>query len=209
MPSYELVLKADGTPDYDKLPEELVPIVKASFQMGTKTKPLPSDFEEVLKAERDERAKLEGVIKVEQEKRELIEKNLAEEREQRVTREWIAKAAAYADLPTTAADFGPVLKEAAEKLQPETFTKLETVLKAANEIARQSALLGEFGRIGVVGGGGDAFEAIEKLADGLVQKSTDGLTKQQAIDRVLKTAEGKQLYAQYEREQDEARRAVS
>jgi hypothetical protein len=49
------------------------------------------------------------------------------------------------------------------------------------------------------GGGESAWAQIEKAADAIVEKSSDvELTREQAIDRVLKTAEGAKLYARYQ-----------
>jgi len=43
----------------------------------------------------------------------------------------------------------------------------------------------------------DPWQRIEELAQGLVEKSDEPLTEHAAIDRVLKTDEGKQLYRRY------------
>lgn len=41
------------------------------------------------------------------------------------------------------------------------------------------------------------FAKIEELAKGLVEKSDGSMSEAQAIDRVLKTREGAELYASY------------
>jgi hypothetical protein len=41
------------------------------------------------------------------------------------------------------------------------------------------------------------YEAIERLAEGLIEKSGDDMSKDAAVARILKSAEGKRLYAAY------------
>lgn len=97
-------------------------------------------------------------------------------------------------------DLTAVLKSAKATMSPEDFEKLETVLKSANGRIEQSSLFKEFGRSSGDAGesAGDAWAQIEKAATDLVEKSGDQpITKEQAIDRFLNTAEGARLYSVY------------
>ena len=48
----------------------------------------------------------------------------------------------------------------------------------------------------------NAWRAIERAADRMIAKSSEPLSEAQAMDRVLKTAEGKRLYGRYRAAQD-------
>lgn len=76
---------------------------------------------------------------------------------------------------------------------------LGEVLKQAEELAKAGGL-GELGNAGA-GAAGTAYGKIEALAASLVAKSEGKMTAAQAQDAVLKTAEGKALYAEYRAEQ--------
>ena len=96
--------------------------------------------------------------------------------------------------------------KAAHEAGPEAEKAIRNVLKSAEEITSKSAMLHE---VGSSGGGtnGSAWQKIEALAGGLTMKSDSGkeMSKSQKIDYVVsKTAEGRALYEQYNREQDQA-----
>jgi hypothetical protein len=46
----------------------------------------------------------------------------------------------------------------------------------------------------------ESYARLEGLAEALIDKSAEPLTLPQAVDRILKTAEGKRLYAEYRME---------
>lgn len=83
------------------------------------------------------------------------------------------------------------------------YTRIEKSFSTLNEQAKASDLFGELGTshpgatTGGAGGADNAWAQIEKLADGVVQKSA-GTTKAAAIDLVLQTPEGKKLYGQHQ-----------
>lgn len=135
-------------------------------------------------------------------KLEKAETELAETREALRTEQIIAKAETEFQKVGARDDVVAVLKEAGDKLSPEGYEALVGVLAGANEKIEKGDLFTEAGRSGFDGGegGGDAWEKIEKAAAELVEKSDTSMTQAQAIDRVLKTAEGSALYSVYMRE---------
>lgn len=133
----------------------------------------------------------------------LLEKSQEEtatEREKRLEKEAVSKAAAFEHI-AKADELGPVLQEVAEKCSPETVEKLEGFLTAAEARIVEGDLFKESGqtrmRLVKDTGNSDAWAKIEKAAEELVEKADQPLSKEQAIDRVLQTAAGKQLYADY------------
>jgi hypothetical protein len=168
------VLKEDGTWDLDGVPDEqratLEPVFKAQEAMLTELK--------------DTRERLEK-----------SEQALAE-------KQFIAKAKDELPALAAASRLGPVLKAAHEHLDEETFGELEAILKAANEQVETGDLFKELGRAALTDESqtGDAWSEIEKAADALIEKDSEGLTREQAIDKVMKTAEGRKLYSRYQTE---------
>lgn len=149
-------------------------------------------FEAVEKANKDEI-----------EKREKVEKALEVEKNARVTKEFQEKAAVYKHLATTPEKLGAILKNASETMSEESFEAFEGVLKTSNENLRLNTALKVVGA-GGQGDGGDAWKKIEKMAEKLVLKGDTELTKEQAIERVLKTDEGKKLEKEYYKQEREA-----
>ena len=140
------------------------------------------------------------VRKSEDELRDRVEKaeTLAAKAEDELrTTEFIRKSEDLASV-APASELAPILKEASETMSPEGFGKLEEILKAAQAKIDTGALFAEIGSAARSEGAAatDAYGKIEKLADELVEKSTD-LSRDAAIDRVLKTDEGKRLYSEY------------
>lgn len=68
------------------------------------------------------------------------------ERDQRVTKEFIEKAAALSHLPVKAEQFGPVLKAASEKLSEQEYQLIWSLLSAANEGSAQGSVFNEIGK---------------------------------------------------------------
>ncbi len=140
------------------------------------------------------------VRKAEDEMRERVEKAeaLAAKAEDELrTKEFILKSESLAHVAPSG-DLAPLLKEAAETMKPESFEKLEKILKAVDARIATGDLYTEFGSAARSEGAAatDAYAQIEKMASELVEKSTD-LTRDQAVDRVLATPEGKRLYSEY------------
>jgi len=160
--------KEDGSYDFSGIPEEVRPAVEALWK----------EQQEAVK------------------KAEELEKVLKEERDKQLRKEFIQKAAdEFANLPTKPEEFGLVLKGLAEKA-PEEYTKLEGVLKAANEAIEKGALYAEIGRGGMPAGD-SAVAKVEAMAAGLVQKDAN-LSRMDALAKVL--AENPKLYEQYRKE---------
>jgi len=128
---------------------------------------------------------------------EALAKRLQDESREK---EYIAKAAAFTSLPTTADDLGPILKRVADS-SPEDYKKIEAVLKAANErIAKNDLLTTELGRAGKIDAGGNAWQKVEAAAAEL-QKTDSSLTKEIAIAKVLMSNPA--LHKQYHEEIEE------
>jgi len=160
--------KEDGSWDFSGIPEEVRPAVEALWK----------EQQEAVK------------------KAEELEKVLKEERDKQLRKEYIQKAAdEFANLPIKPEEFGLVLKGLAEKA-PEEYTKLEGVLKAANEAIEKGALYAEIGRGGIPAGD-SAIAKVEAMVNGLVQKDAN-LSRMDALAKVL--AENPQLYEQYRKE---------
>ena len=157
------------------------------------------DQEDIWKGVNPEvRKRMEDLEKRAKDAEELV-KN---EREERIAKEYIAKATGFQSLPVKPEEFGLVLKSLAEK-DPESYAKLEGLLKATDEAITKGALFAEFGRGGTASGG--TMEKAEALAKEVVQKNA-GMTKEQALTKVFKENPG--LYQQYVKEQNELKRSV-
>jgi hypothetical protein len=142
----------------------------------------------------------ESVLKAQAEAAEKLEKaegELAETREKLRTEEIIAKAEKEFAHIGARDDVVSVLKAASEKLDAEGYEKLVSLLSASDARIAKSSLMDELGRSSFESQpAGDAWDKIEKAADELVEKSGE-LTREQAVDRVLKTAAGKRWYGEY------------
>jgi hypothetical protein len=142
---------------------------------------------------------LEAVFKGQQEaiaKAAKLEGELKAEREARRSKEFIEKAAKL-NVGGKTEDVAMILKTLADS-SPEQASKLEALLAGAGEQIKKGEL---FKELGTERGGGlpgnDAWAKIEEIAKGMVEKSADKMSKADAIDAVLKTAEGKRLYDEY------------
>lgn len=129
-------------------------------------------------------ANLEGIVKT------LLD--------ERTMGEYVAKAKEFSHVPGKPEEIAVLMKSAHDS-SPELAKGLEKLLQSMNEIVSKSALLGTIGSSGSGGSsGGSAWAKLEAMADGLVMKSSDGkLSKEQALARVMKSAEGRVLYAEY------------
>jgi hypothetical protein len=125
-----------------------------------------------------------------------LEGELKAERDARRDKEFVEKAAKL-NVGGKTEDIAKILKTLADS-SPEQAAALEAILKGAGEQIKKGELFKEAGS----GAGGtlpghDAWGKIEALAAGLVEKSAEKISKADAIDAVLKTAEGKRLYDEY------------
>lgn len=120
-------------------------------------------------------------------------------KDEKLETHFVAKAAKdYAHLPMPDKDLGLMLKSAHD-MSPEFAKGFESLLGKMDELAGNSAMLTTMGAV-AKGAGGGAWAKLEAMADGIVQKSVGSdnpMTKAQAMDFVLKTAEGQALYREY------------
>lgn len=155
-----------------------------SFDLSKVDPKVKTALEAVFKSNKEaveKAAKLEGELKV--------------EREARRTKEFIEKAASL-KVGASTEDVASILKSV-DAVDPELAKKLEAVLKGAGEQISKSALFGEIGsQNGIATPGSDALSKLDAMTDGLVQKST-GLSRADAYEQVLKSAEGQKLYQEF------------
>lgn len=187
--------KAEFDAWLEAMPEDL----KKSFTIEDEpeeenmdTKNLPDEVQAILKEREDELSELKT-------KNEKIEKELAEAKDKRELAEWTAKAEKdCSHYPgKSVEEMGQMLKSLNDA-DPELAKAQFESMKQASEALKSSVLLKESGAGGAQAGGGDAWSQIEKLADGLVEKSGDlDFTKEKAINTVLESDRGQALYKQY------------
>lgn len=142
---------------------------------------------------------------------EKAEADSADLRDKLVVKEITAAAEGDFSKIAKADELVPVLKAAKDTLPAEQYDALATILKAANARIEAGDLFAELGRSAdpiikdaiargenFTSGGGDVWDQIVEKANALVLKDGDDLTEEQRVDRFLKTAEGKRLYADYQ-----------
>ena len=132
---------------------------------------------------------------------EEAEKLAKELKDQQLNNEYVDKAKQFSEVVTDATILGPVLKRIAE-INVEDYQKIESVLKAANEmVERNNILLKELGADGTTdSGNGDAWDQIEKAAKTLMDTDSS-LTEAMAISKAIR--ENPDLYKQYRKESEE------
>lgn len=112
---------------------------------------------------------------------------------------FVAKAAKdYAHLPLGDQALGLMLKSAHD-LNPDFAKGFENLLGRMDEMVEKSAMLTNMGAVNKASEGG-AWDKLQSLANGIVQKSAEGgkeMSNSQALDMVLKSETGKQLYREY------------
>lgn len=160
------VKKEDGTWDLSGVPEESRPFFMEMIQKADKTA-------DELTATREQLQKADD---------ELLHRSMVE------------KAARYSHVAAVD-DLTPVLKEASQKLDSETFGKLQELLGAAEERIQKGDLFSEQGRSSLgESKKDDAYSLLVEKADELVEKG-DGITKEQAFDRAMR--DNPALYDRY------------
>jgi len=131
---------------------------------------------------------------------QVIQKQLADEKDARELESWkqrVEKEAAFCP-GKSYADMARTLK-ALYNTDPTLAEEHFQVLKASSEAIEKSGLLVEKGMRQAQGvDTSDPWSKIEKLAEALVQKSSGPMGLEEAINAVLKTAEGQRLYAEYD-----------
>jgi hypothetical protein len=100
-----VVFKEDGSPDFATVPEEVRPMLEMLWKQNEESVKKATAMELTLKAERDDR----------------------------LNKEFITKAEDFKHLSVEAAKFGPILKNAFEKLDQSEYDELMRVLKAADK----------------------------------------------------------------------------
>ena len=117
------------------------------------------------------------------------------EQERRINREFFEKAQSLPHISEDTEELRDLLKEASATLGDDGFTKLEGLLKAANEQINEGKLFAELGS-GFTDSG-SAFTKLDKMAKAKAADNDD-MTYEQAFDEVME--ENPELYAEYERE---------
>lgn len=165
------VRKEDGTWDLTDVPSESRPF-----------------FEEMI-------AKADKADKTEKELEEAKEQ-LAKADDTLRTRETLAKAASYSHVAPTD-DLAPILKEASEKFDSETYEKFESLLGAAEERITKGGLFAEMGRSQGTSNEekSDAWTEAVKKAEALVEKSDTPMSQDQALAKVWES--NPDLYNKY------------
>lgn len=129
------------------------------------------------------------------ERAEKLEKQLVSETRKREMTETVAKCEKEFSLVP-----GMSIDEMAVTLldaDDDARKRIEKQWAATQEAMAKSDLLRKAGGQGTLADGGDAWAQIEALADQFVEKSDGDLTRATAIDRVLKTERGGELYQLY------------
>lgn len=146
------------------------------------------------------RSQVEGIWKERAEaveKAAKAEKELATIREEKVCKEFTERAKVFKNLSVKDEELGQILKDISEK-SPESFQKLEGILKAADEaISRGTLLNKEIGAPETVPVSGGAVEKIESIAKELVSK---GEAKNLAEARAMAWTRNQGLYNEYMKE---------
>jgi len=171
---------------------------KADNQTGIDPnfKPAHKSAEEAVMDE-----KVEALFKCMNEKLAAVEKINQELVAKNERLEYVAKAEReFAHAPGSAEEIATVLKSAHDA-GPEAEKTIVEQLKRMNDfVAKNETIMQSMGVAGQPAGNGDAMAKIEALASGLTMKAESGkeMTKEQKISYVIsKTAEGRDLYAQY------------
>jgi TolA-binding protein len=139
---------------------------------------------------------LETKLQKSEEARLASEELAKKERDERITKEFIAKAAEYKGLSVGAAELGPILKGISEKA-PDEYAKLEPILKAASEAIQKGNLFKEHGTGGEASSATDALSKLNQIASEMVQKNA-GMTREQAFAKAVE--QNPDLYRQYRSE---------
>ena len=186
----------DGGEDDNEEEESVGKVVKSALDLSAFPKEQRSQLEQVFKAAHAVSEQNKELVK----KNADLEKEIRQERDIRLTREFEDRAKNFKHLGANTTELAKVMKSLSET-SPDALSKFESVLKGANEQLRVVKAFNTesvFDEIGTKAGGGgsNAGEQLETLVDSVVAKS-DGKSREQVYEEVLKTKDGKRLYAEY------------
>jgi len=170
----ESILKEDGTINLEAVSTEQRPLFEAVNKMVT---------ESASRAKAAE-AKAADTEKVFKEHRESVRKA-----------EIVRKSGEFKNLSQADSQFQ---LEMAEKAGPEAYEKVVKILEASNAQIGAGKLFTEVGNAGQSEGSLTVQAQIEKAVEGLVAKSADKITKEQAYADFMSTNEGQALYAKHQ-----------
>jgi len=180
--------KEDGKMDEEDMKEG----EKKMGKDGVKKENLPADVKayiENLENKVNKSAETEVIVK-------SLQESIAKMKDEQLTKEYIEKAKSFNYLGINASELGSVMKSIAIS-NPEAVSKIEAVLKAANEAVREGGLYEELGSNSEGSStSAEAWAQIETLAEQQVAKDIN-ISKAQAIDMILKTEKGQELYNIY------------
>ena len=150
--------------------------------------------EELTKSEDIQTPEKIALAKAMEEKAEL-ESKIAKMEDERITMEFIKKCESLDYVIAEPQTMAKIFKS----MSTEDFNEVEKILKQANQIIKTSKVFEEFGTSQSYYAADESTEAwlqIEQLASDLVMKDST-YTKQKAIDIVLQTPKGMELYNIY------------
>lgn len=179
----EVTEKAEGC-DPEKKDDNMEPEVVKEGDDGEVAKTSPEILKKMKDMEESNRALLKKMAELEDEKR---------------TKEYVAKAAGMTSIPgATTEEIANILKSVNASC-PDVSEKLETILKSANEALAQGGLFEEYGSNSDsgVGSADEAWAKLETLMNETVAKGA--ASRSNAMQEVLKSAEGRRLYERYKR----------
>lgn len=147
------------------------------------------------------RPKLEAIFKsYDDHQRKLIEKasnleaQIAARNEADLTRELIEKSASFTHVGIPGEEIVETLRDA-KKIGEKSYERVCKQFETMNETAKKSGMFQEIGSKLGNANAGDPMAQLEALVDSYVEKSDAGKTRAEIYDTVLKSAEGKRLYA--------------
>ncbi len=172
MKSGNLPILKDGSPDLSSVPVAVRPVIQALWKQGAEDRAL-------LKA---------------------ANAAVAVERDLREVKEHTEKAAAEYGSVGSPAEIGKIMKSLGD-LDPKIAESMGAILKSANAVIDKSNMFAQLGS-GRVPDESSAEARLEELTNNYMQKNAASkMTHAQAYNAVLKSAEGKRLYAEYNEEQ--------
>lgn len=186
LPATQMRYAADGSRAGAPNPLESSVSKSAGLDLKGFTEAQRAALEPILKSQA---AQAEAHTRLEQAHKEAVAKSQALQHKLD-RKEFVAKAAAYPHLGQ-AEQLGAMLHNLHDK-DPEGYAAWENVLKAANAAQDNSALFEERGSR--LAPAGSAADQLEQAVAAYVQKSANGVGKDQAMAAFLSTDEGRKLY---------------
>lgn len=131
-------------------------------------------------------------------KADKLEKAIADRDAKDEHREIVQKAEEFTHLGLPKEEIIEQLKDA-KKMGEKSYARVCKSFETLNVQSKESGLFKELGSRQGGTGVGDAEAKLERLVDTVVQKSEGGMSRAAIYDEVLKTDEGKKLYAEMKR----------